>query len=208
MDANELTRLLLNLIRKGSVTEVDLALQQCRVKSGDLTTNFIPWMTLRAGTTRTWNPPTVGEQVVLFSPGGDIADAVALCGIYSDDAPAPSASAAEGATHYPDGAVIAYDHVAHALTATLPGGGSAVLTAPASVTVVSESITLDAPETTCTGNLTVQKKLTYQGGMAGSGDAGGGKAANIAGDVVISNKSFLDHVHQEQGAGQSTSAPL
>lgn len=219
MDANELTRLLLNLIRKGSVTEIDHAAKRCRVESGDLTTNWISWLTLRAGTTRTWNPPTVGEQVVLFAPGGDAADAVALCGIYSDDAPAPSDSPSLNTTHYPDGAVIEYDHETHALTATLPAGGSAVLTAPASVTVNTQTATvhaqeatIDAPQTTCTGKLTVQGLITGQGGLAISGGAGGGPAAtiegglNATGDIKAGNISLQGHHHTEQGDGDPTSA--
>lgn len=136
---------------------------------------------------------------------------IVMSSVYSTVHPAPSDNSALDTAVYPDGAVIQYDHESHALTATLPAGGSAVLTAPASVTVISEAITLDAPETTCTGNLTVQQKLTYMGGMAGSGGAGAAAVINGAvqttGDVEISGKSFLSHVHQEQGDGAPTSAP-
>lgn len=210
MDLNELIRLLLNLIRKGSVLEVDHASKKCRVKTGDLDSNWLPWFSLRAGTTQTWDPPTVGEQVMLFCPGGDPADGVVLCGLYSDAAPSPSNSPNKHTRKYPDGAVIEYDHAEHALTATLPGGGSAVIIAPASVIVRTESITLDAPQTTCTGNLTVQKKLTYLGGMAGSG--GEGAAALIdgsveaTGDVKAGDISLQNHKHREQGDGADTSA--
>ena len=44
-------------------------------------------------------------------------------------------------TKYPDGAVIEYDHAAHALVATLPGGGTAKLVAPDSVTIDSPQVT-------------------------------------------------------------------
>ena len=122
MDLNEITRLLLNLIRKGSVKEVDHAAKKCRISTGDSDTNWIPWITLRAGATRTWSPPTVGEQVLLFCPGGDAADGVALCGIYSDNGTAPSESPSLHVVQFPDGAVIQYDHQAHALSVNLPGG--------------------------------------------------------------------------------------
>lgn len=65
MDTNELQRLILNLVRKGTIAEVDHASAKCRVATGDLTTNWISWMALAAGQTRDWNPPTVGEQVLL-----------------------------------------------------------------------------------------------------------------------------------------------
>ena len=41
---------------------------------------------------------------------------------------------------------------------------------------------MDCPETEITGNLLVKGKLTYQGGMAGSG---GGTAAAITGNVQV-----------------------
>jgi phage baseplate assembly protein V len=205
-DIAELSRRLENLIRLGTIIEVDGAL--ARVKSGQLETQWLSWLTHRAGNAVTWWQPSVGEQVMLLSPGGFTESGIILPAIYSDQHPAPSVVSDLHTTHYPDGAVIEYDHAAHALAVALPAGGSAVLTAPASVTVISAAIKLDAPETTCTGNLTVQNKLTYLGGMVGSGDAGSGKAANIAGDITINGKSFDDHVHLEQGDGAPTSAPL
>ncbi|EFD8868494.1 phage baseplate assembly protein V [Escherichia coli] len=68
----EIMRLITNLIRTGVVTEVDRANWLCRVKTGDLETNWINWLTLRAGKSRTWWKPSVGEQVVLFSLGGNL----------------------------------------------------------------------------------------------------------------------------------------
>ncbi|GCG08915.1 phage baseplate assembly protein [Escherichia coli] len=72
MDKNltEIMRLITNLIRTGVVTEVDRENWLCRVKTGDLETNWISWLTLRAGNARTWWRPSEGEQVVLLSLGG------------------------------------------------------------------------------------------------------------------------------------------
>ena len=44
----EIMRLITNLIRTGVVTEVDRENWLCRVKTGDLETNWINWLTLRA----------------------------------------------------------------------------------------------------------------------------------------------------------------
>lgn len=213
MESNELTRLIRNLVRKGVIMAIDHSAATCRVSSGDLQTNWIRWMAVAAGETRDWNPPTVGEQVLLICPGGDPADALALRGIYSDDAPAPSNAAAKHVRIYPDGAVIEYDHAAHALTATLPAGGSVAITAPSGVTVTTEtatvvatSVTLDAADTTCTGNLTVQGMLTSQGMITGQGgmaisSSAGGAAAVITGgltateDIVAGTISLKGHRH-------------
>lgn len=207
MDSNtaEIFRILQNMIRLGTVAEVDHAAPpRVRVQSGKLLTGWLSWGAGRAGETRKWDPITEGEQVMILSPNGDMAAGIVFPSIYSDANPAPSSSPSLHTTHYADGAVIEYDHDAHALVATLPAGGSAVLTAPASVIVKSQAITFDAPETTCTGNLTVQKKLTYQGGMAGSG-GDGGVSANLDGDIKAGNISLQGHHHIEQGDGAPTS---
>lgn len=136
----DLQRLLHNLIRVGSIHAVDLSSTPARVRvllsaedetaGGQLVTDWRPYFERRAGTTSTWNPPTVGEQCAVISPGGDLAACLVLVGLHSSRNPAPSASPSHHTTRYPDGAVIQYDHAAHALTATLPGGGSATLVAP------------------------------------------------------------------------------
>ena len=42
----------------GTIAEADLAAPRVRVDTGGLTTHWLPWLECRAGTTRTWNPPT------------------------------------------------------------------------------------------------------------------------------------------------------
>ena len=65
----------------------------------------------------------------------------------------------------------------------LIAGGDVLIKSGTHVTVQAPSITLDAPQTTCTGKLTVDGLLTYKGGMAGSG--GSGAAASIQGNVQV-----------------------
>lgn len=221
-------RLILNLVRKGTVIEVDHDKELCRVQSGDLQSNWIRWLALAAGDTRDWNPPTAGEQVLMLCPGGELADGVALRGIYTDDIAAPSHKPSAHTRAYPDGAVIEYDHEAHTLTAILPAGAAVQLDAPASVTVNTKTatvnasdsatikattVTIDAQDTNCTGNLTVQKMLAFNGGMTGKAGAGGGAAVSIQGDVAATgdvkagNISAINHTHMEQGDGKAVSKP-
>lgn len=207
--ATDLQRLVENLVRAGTVLAVDHARQLCRVASGGLQTDWLPWFSRRAGDVRHWSPPFAGEQCVVLSPGGDMASGFVLVGLYSDAMPANADSASVERTTYPDGAVIEYDHAAHALTATLPAGGRADITAPASVIVRSADITLDAPQTSTTGALTVQGLLTWQAGMVGSGASGAGAEMVVAGtirtsgDVVASGISLVGHDHEE-GVGAPT----
>lgn len=65
----------------------------------------------------------------------------------------------------------------------LIAGGDVLIKSGTHVTVQAPSITLDAPQTTCTGKLTVDGLLTYKGGMSGSG--GSGAAASIQGNVRV-----------------------
>lgn len=131
----ELLRLINNVIRIGTIAEVDHAAARVRVTVGELITAWLPWLESRAGTTRTWSPPTMGEQVVLFSPGGDLAAAVVLAGLYRQTHPAPSGSPGKWHAVMPDGAIIEYDHQAHHLQASLPG--SATIKATGAITLES-----------------------------------------------------------------------
>jgi len=84
----EAARRLENLIRRGTVAAVQLTSPAClRVKVGDNTTDWLPWLALRAGGAqggRHWCPPVVGEQAVVLCQGGDMTQGVALVGLYSD----------------------------------------------------------------------------------------------------------------------------
>lgn len=135
MNIADILRRLANLIRLGTVTAVDHEAERCTISSGKLTIPNRPWLALRAGSSSDWDPPTVGEQCILLSPSGETAQGVALIGLYSKHRPAPSNSATVRRRKYPDGALIDYDHSTHTLSATLPAGGKAQLTAPGGVTI-------------------------------------------------------------------------
>ena len=86
----EILRRLENVARTGTVEEVRLgAPARCRIRCGNILTNWIPWMAGRAGGAagRVWWPPKVGEQCLMLAPGGDLMNAVALPGAYSDRMP-------------------------------------------------------------------------------------------------------------------------
>lgn len=135
-DIAALSRLIENLIRLGTVAEVDHGSltdkrpARVRVQSGDLLTGWLPWTALRAGTTRDWDPPSVGEQVLVLSPSGQTAQGIAITGLFSALIPANGDRAGLRRRTYPDGAVVEYDSEAHQLLATLPAGGRVEIVAP------------------------------------------------------------------------------
>lgn len=190
MDTPELSRLLQNLIRIGTVHSVDHGARCVRVQSGELVTTWLPWLERRAGDTRTWNPPTVGEQVVVLSPSGNTAAGIVLPGLPSNLKDTPSHSQDDHVIRFSDGATFSYNHATGHLAV------SGIKTATISA---SDSITLDTPHTHCTGQLTADGLLTYKDGIAGTegnnGNSVTGSFHVTSGDVVADNISLKGHVH-------------
>lgn len=124
-----------NFIRLGTVAEVDVAQACIRVKTGELLSDWIPWLVPRTGATIEWSAPSVGEQGIVLCPEGDTTGAVFLRGLYSDAVPAPSQSASEHLVRYADGTSVQYNTTSHALNINMASGGNVTLTADAGVTI-------------------------------------------------------------------------
>jgi len=203
----EIARAIRNLIRTGIVTEVDLVEGLCRVQTGEMQTTWLNWLTQRAGRSRTWWAPSVGEQVLILAVGGELDTAFVLPAIFSDDHPAPSASADAWHVSFPDGAVIEYEPENSALTvsgiktADVTASDSITATVPVVTVKASSRITLDTPEVVCTnklitGSLEVQNGGTMRGNIEHSGGA-------------LSSNGKVLHTHQHPGdSGGTTGAPL
>jgi phage baseplate assembly protein V len=216
MNSNESTRQFLNVARKGTVIGLSGAL--CRVESGDLTTDWIQWFMPFAGETIEWQAPSMGEGVMLICPSGDLAQAVALRGFYSEDFPAPSTDPNKHLRVYRDGALVEYDSAAHSLQAVLPAGATVSIVAPGSVTVQTETalvqadkVTLDA-DVEVTRSMTVKGPFSFESGMTGTGGTAGATmqingAADFTGEVKSQGISLPTHKHREQGDGQLVSDP-
>lgn len=78
-----------NLIREASVLSVDTEKKVAVVEAQGLESIEVPWVT-QAGTVVDWEPPKVGQRMLLISPGGNVGRAVLLPGGYTDDATHPS----------------------------------------------------------------------------------------------------------------------
>lgn len=190
---SEILRLLRNLIRIGTVSEVNLDDALCRVDTGLNTTGWLHWLSARAGKTRAWNAPSVGEQVLILCLGGELDTGFVLPGIFSDDNPAPSASADALHWSFPDGAVIEYEPETGALTAT----GIQTATIKAAVKIL-----FDSPEVECTALLkTAQLEVTQGATMKGDVTHSGGKLSSNG--VVVDDH---DHGGVQRG-GSRTDGP-
>jgi phage baseplate assembly protein V len=126
----ELTRRLENLIRAGTIAELDPEKPRCRVKTGGLLTGWLPFFALRAGEDSDWDPPSIDEQCLVLSPSGNPTHGFVIFGLYSDRFPAPDNVSTRRRRRYRDGAVVDYDTATHTLTATLPEGGKVELIVP------------------------------------------------------------------------------
>ncbi|MBT2339460.1 MULTISPECIES: phage baseplate assembly protein V [Pseudomonas] len=174
-DLATLARLIENLIRYGTIAAVQMQPPRVQVKTGTLTTAWLPWIAPRAGADREWNPPTLGEQVLLFSPSGQLGNGVALTGLFSDRLPANGDREGLHRVTYRDGTVIEYDSLAHHLNATLTEGGTTHLTSTGGINIVGNITHLG--DYTQTGNQTVTGKIT------------------VSEDVVAADISLVEHVH-------------
>lgn len=189
---SEMLRLLRNLIRIGTVSAVNLDDGVCRVDTGNNTTGWLHWLTARAGKTRSWNAPSVGEQVLVLCLGGELDTGFVLPGVYSDTSAAPSASADALHWSFPDGAVIEYEPATGALRAT------GIQTANIKAAV---KILFDSPEVECTALLkTAQLEVTQGGTMKGDVTHSGGS---------LSSNGKVLHTHKHPGdSGGQTGAPI
>lgn len=118
----ELSRQIANLIRVGEVTETDFTdpdAPRVKVAVSGFESDWLPFGAKRAGSTKTWSPLSIGEQVVILSPYGDLGQAIIVCSLYSSANTAPSSSGSLDKETYPDGTTISYDSASHTLNATI-----------------------------------------------------------------------------------------
>ncbi len=168
---SELERRQANIIRPGTITAADYATARVQVQLGQNVTTWLPWVAGRAGGNRTWNPPEVGEQVLVLSPGGDYACGFVIPGIFQSSFPANGNSANLWREDFSDGASIQYDRSAHVLTANIPGGGGIHLTVGGcTMQLSSTGLTLTGGDIVADG--ISLKQHTHPGVQTGSGNTG------------------------------------
>lgn len=188
----DINRRIENMIRLGTVAEVKQG--YCRVKTGNLVLDWRPYATLRAGSAKTSWRPSVGEQVIIFSPGGDYSGALIGPAIYSDANDQPDEHETRHYTIYPDDAEIWYDPEAGQLMAK--GIKTAVIQA-------SEKVTVDCPETETTGNMTVKGNLIVDGESVLNGANTMNSGTTISGGAEIDGIKFGQHVHPGDSGGKT-----
>ena len=206
----ELHRLLANLLRTGRVEQVRVGTPgnpaACRVRTGDLLTTWVPWFAQAAGgsaQTRHWRTPALGEPCLLLAPGGDLAQAVALPGIYSSDMPQGAFdedverhdfSSSDFWQHSRSAGTLVVD-IAQAITLNV--GSSQLHITPSGTTLTTPELTADSPQSTFTGSVKIGGALSVMGG-------GGAGTSRIQGNFHVEGGSLT---HNSKNIGSSHTHP-
>lgn len=129
----DLQRRLANVVRRGRVHSVDFEQVPPRVKveyAVNAITAWLPYISMRASADcSTWEPLSIGEQVVILSEGGDLACGIAVPSIHYNDALPPSVDPNEHVTLYSDGTTISYNRESHLLKIVVGEGGDVEINA-------------------------------------------------------------------------------
>ncbi|NYT62364.1 phage baseplate assembly protein V [Alcaligenaceae bacterium] len=184
----DLERRLANMVKMGTVVAANYTDGKARVLCDDFTTDWLPWKTRRAGGDIDWWAPEIGEQVEVLSPSGLTEGAWIGAALYSDQFSEPEASPDRHTVRYKNGDSIIHDRTDGSYVINLLGpvtinaGGPALIKTP--------HATIEAQDTDCTGNLTVDGKITGKGGMAISG--GDGATMQIQGAMSMKGSMDVD----------------
>lgn len=137
----DINRRLENLIRLGTIAEVDEAARRLRVNTGALTTDWLPWPAEIGRNYKRWRPLRVGTQVILGSISGDPAQALILGILYTDSLNSPSTDPAIDMIAFNDGTVVQHNSSTHKTTLSSAGdvaihaAGNLSLTAAGNITI-------------------------------------------------------------------------
>ncbi|ONC38058.1 baseplate assembly protein [Burkholderia pseudomallei] len=221
-EIGEIDRRLACLVQQGTVDAVSYDPPRCRVRVGDWVSDWLPWFTVAAGAVRFWRPPSEGEQASILSASGELSSAYAVPGYYAEQhGGAARRSPNETAFDFPDGASQVYDHASHEYRVDVPAGGRIVFRIGETelelradgVTLRTEKLLGDVPDSTFTGNTTTGQLLTFNGGMQGKSSGDGDIAVKVYGgavfteDVIAAKVSVSKHSHREQGDGELVGPP-
>lgn len=217
-NSEDLAALVANLIRVGEVTSINPEAFTARVRFIDReNTESYDMQVLARGSLRdkNYHMPDIGENVLcLFLPTGVEAGFV-IGAYYPSDVGRPASTEDVTCTLFGDGTRIQYDRAANNLLVDASASGGTVTVICSTATVqASDSVMLDTPETTCTGNLTVGGSASINNSL--SVGAGGGSASvqgglDIVGGSLTHNGKDVGSTHRHTGVisgGDTSGEPV
>ena len=171
---SEQQRRLHNIATIGTVFDVNPDDQTMRLDVGDNQTDWLPIPALAAGQVRVWRCPSVGEQFLLVSPSGELANAIPVLSLYSNQHPSPSNDPNEIRVCFNDSDFLS------------------VNTQDSQLILKINDVIFDVNSTTLTGNLAVNGNVQVDGNIHSDGDT-------VAGSI-----SLQKHKHGGVMGGNST----
>lgn len=173
-----------NLIRIGTIAEVDEQARKLRVKSGKLLTQWLDWPAEIGRNFIQWRPLAPDIQVVIACISGDPAQAVIITMLYSGENPTPSTNPELDLIQFNDGSLISYDSENKHLTITS-----------------IEDITINAGKN-CTLNITDNFALNAKNiSMTADAITIDGPVEQTGGDMTSDGVSAQHHKHKDVTAG-------
>jgi phage baseplate assembly protein V len=144
-------RRLANVARYGVVAQADYTgatagfpAVRVDLQGGEIRTDWLPWFTPRAGGDRVWDPPEVGEVVMLLAPSGELGAAAVIPGLFSNGNANGDRAGLQRRT-YGDGTVVEYDRQGHTLTIdTTASTGSVVIRTGSASIEASGTVSVEA----------------------------------------------------------------
>ncbi len=170
---SNLAKRLSNIIRIGTIFEINYQTAKARVKIGELETDFLPWANANSGSNNSWNPPEIDEQVIILSPSGDLSQAVILPSLYKNNA-SDSDQNIKSIT-YQDGSKISFNVSSGALDLDLKG--DVTIKVVGNANIEGDNI-----------NITASSNITLDGNVD-LGGSGGQPIARIGDKVEITGGS-------------------
>lgn len=188
-------RRLQSIINRGIVTQVDHAAARCRVQIDGLETDWLKFTSARIGKVKIWNPPSIGEQVLVISETGELSTGLVTTSFDYDDQPMPSANADTFEIRCDDGATFIYNHATHNLGVTLPDDST--------TTLVSSRVQISARDVSFDCNNFDVNCESYSIGCQSY--TLNGQTINQNGKLIINAQPYLDHNHKgvETGSGST-----
>lgn len=191
-------RRLHNIATIGTVTHIDADRALMRLAVGDNETDWVNIPTIAAGQVSVWRCPSVGEQYLLVSPSGELANAIPVISLYSDNHPSPSANPNEIRIRYNDTDFCSIDVANSQLTMHIKQITNQAAT----------SIVLDTPTATITGNLQVNGGIQALGTMKVKGSINCENSITAANEVTANGINLTTHTHGGvKSGGSSTGQP-
>ena len=121
---------------------------------------------------------------MVLSPSGVLEMGIAVAGFNNQDNPSPSDDLNQTIRVFEDGCIFTYDVLSHELTAILPSGGKATLTAP--------------------GGVTVNGDTTFNGKVIINGDQETNGNAQVNGSVAMTGNNTVGGGQVVMGSSHST----